>query len=210
MIDQLDMYAVRCHYDNRIDIHERLLALLKRKDYDGYLDIALGITDADGNFSASEHGLGEAILAENKSETIITLVQLFLTETIPIGIVDSIYRANVKFLKISIGSEMAMMLKPDFFWVANVRTVWTHLLIKHDYNLEKANEELKLYRSQELTSEMEYRVWKQIYSLMKPSIKKGCNHGNITAKEQNIKIGEHPYLWFDVIASSLYDKFSTN
>jgi hypothetical protein len=210
MIDQLDMNVVRYHYDNRIDIHKQLLALFKKEHYDEYLDIALGITNTYGNFSASEHRLGEPIRAENNSATIINLVGSFLTETTPRKIVDLIYQANIKFLKISVGSEMAMMLKPDFFWVANVRTVWTHLLIKHNYDLNKANEELRLYRSQDLTSEMEYRIWKEIYSLMKPSIKKGCDDGNLIAKEQNVEVGDYPYLWFDVIASALYDKFSTN
>lgn len=123
--------------------------------------------------------------------------------------ISAVYDAGIKYLKVSVGSEMAMMLKPDIFWVANVRTVWTHLLLKHSYNLSHANEELKLYRSQELTSEMEYRVWKDIYNLMKPSIAKVCGRGHAIANDQGVVPGALPYLWFDAIANSLYEHFAS-
>ena len=208
MIEQLNMRHVREHYDTRFELHQRLAALLKKGKAAAYLDMALGISEPIGNYSAAEHDLGPQILTSNREVRIIQLAQSFLAETDPKKMVAAIYDAGIKYLKVSVGSEMAMMLKPDVFWVANVRTVWTHLLLKHGYDLGKANEELKLYRSQELTSEMEYRVWKEIYSLMKPSIANVCAEGSAIAAKQSAEPGPLPYLWFDAIANSLYEQFA--
>jgi len=157
VIDQLDMYRVREHYDRRFECHQRLSALLKKGKPIDYLDLALGISEPHGNYSASEHGLGPQILGTKRPEriaSIMALAQSLVAETDPRKMITTIYQAGIKYLKVSVGSEMAMMLKPDVFWVANVRTVWTHLLLKHHFDLNHANEELKLYRSQELPSEM--------------------------------------------------------
>ncbi len=210
MIEKLNMHEVREHYDERYNCHQRLSKLLKNGKTTDFLDLALGISDPIGNFSAREHGLGPQILSVNRSTSIIELAKSFLSETDPNKMVDLIYKEKIKFLKISVGSEMAMMLKPSNFWVANVRTVWTHLLLKHSYDLGKANEELKLYRSQEMNSEMEYKIWKEIYRLMKPSILKVCEKGNAVAVKQRAESGSLPYMWFDAIANALYEQFATN
>ena len=209
MIEQLDMYDVREHYDARFECHQRLSALLRNGKADAYVDLALGISEPIGNYSSAEHGLGPQILATNQPVRAIQLAQSFLAETDPKRMVVTIYDAGIKYLKVSVGSEMAMLLKPDIFWVANVRTVWTHLLFKHGYDLGRANEELKLYRSQELTSEMEYRVWKEIYGLMKHSVTKVCDEGNAIAAQQRAEPGPLPNLWFDAIANSLYEQFAS-
>ena len=208
MIENLDMYEVRGHYDTRFECHRQLSALLKTGKAADYLDIALGITEPFGNFSAREHGLGPQILSANRPASIIKLATSFLNEADPYKMVSSIYEANIKFLKVSVGSEMAMMLKPSSFWVANVRTVWTHLLFKHGYDLGKANEELTLYRSQEMPSEMEYKMWKEIYRLMKPSIVNVCEKGSAVSGKQGAEPGPLPYMWFDAIANALYDKYA--
>jgi hypothetical protein len=214
MIEKLNMHEVRKHYDERFKCHKRLSKFLKSISMTGnpidFLELALGISDPIGNFSAREHGLGPQILSSNQPVSIIKLSVSFLNETDPNKMVGSIYAENIKFLKVSVGSEMAMMLKPSHFWVANVRTVWTHLLLKHDYDLCKANEELKLYRSQEMTSEMEYRIWKEIYRLMKPSILKVCEKGGMVAIKQGVESGSLSYMWFDAIANALYEKFATH
>lgn len=208
MIEKLELAAVREHYDIRFECHNRLVSLLRKGKTDNYLELALGISGSVGNFSANEHELGPQILSANRPASLIKLAESFLSESVPSRMVANIYEANLKFLKVSVGSEMAMMLKPDTFWVANVRTVWTHLLLKHGFNLGKANEELKLYRSQEMTSEMEYRIWKEIYRLMKPSIAKIGENGNAIALEQHVVPGPLSYLWFDAIANALYEQFS--
>jgi hypothetical protein len=210
MINNLDMSTVREQYDLRYSYHKRLVALFQSKRIDEYNAVALGIKDNSGNYSASEHNLGPVILDNNKASSVFRLAEELNAQTDPKNIVKTIYEKNLKYLKISVGSEMAMMLNPERFWVANVRTVWTHLLIKHKFNLGKANEELKLYRSQELTSEMEYRVWRDIYLLMTPSIKSTCEIGNKVAIEQEINPGNIENLWFDAIANALYENFATN
>jgi len=47
------------------------------------------------------------------------------------------------------------MVNPPVCWVANTRTIWTHLVIKHADSIAKADEELKLYREADVTSEIE-------------------------------------------------------
>lgn len=210
MIENLDMYKVREHYDARLECHQRLSMLLRLDKTADFLDLALGITEPIGNFSAREHGLGPRILSAAQPESIIKLAESFLSEVNPKRMVTSIYGAHIKFLKVSVGSEMAMMLKPSNFWVANVRTVWTHLLLKHGYDLGKTNEELELYRSQEMTSEMEYQIWKEIYLLMKPSISRVCEKGNAVSIEQGAEPGSLSYLWFDAIANELYEQFAAH
>lgn len=83
MIEQLDMYRVREHYDSRFDCHQRLSILLKKGKATDYLYLALGISEPDGNYSAWEHELGPQILAANRPERIVGLAQSFLAENDP-------------------------------------------------------------------------------------------------------------------------------
>ena len=55
--------------------------------------------------------------------------------------------AQLQYLQIGVGSEASCMLNPEVCWVANTRTIWTHLVIKHADDFAKANEELKLYQT---------------------------------------------------------------
>ena len=212
MINQLNMADVKRHYDRRVRCHERLLILLNDNRQQDYLNLALGITESQGNYSASEHHLGERILANNNPVPIVNLARSFLEQENRMHMLRSIHNANLPYLAISVGSEMAMMLRPDFFWVGNVRTIWTHLLHRHSYNLTHANEELRLYREQNReqnrTSEMEYLVWRDIYPRMQNSIENMCEIANDVAINQGVISGSSEYLWFDAIASSLYERFA--
>lgn len=212
MIERLDMSRVKNHYDERLRCHKRLFSLLNNDAEDEYLNLALGISDPCGNYSASEHHLGDSILVNNTHHSIINLARSFLNEDNPRRMLISIQNANLFSLKISVGSEMAMMLKPNVFWVGNVRTIWTHLLCRHNYNLALANEELHLYRTQNPDGQMYYPIWSEIYRLMNvqnnSSIDSVCNTANEVALIQNIESGALKYMWFDAIASSLYDSFA--
>ncbi|MDD5213981.1 MAG: hypothetical protein PHQ03_00390 [Methylococcales bacterium] len=210
MFDKLNMQLVKKHYDARFRCHEHLLDLLSTARKEDYLEIALGIGEFSyGNFSANEHHLGERILSHSPHERLFELAQSFMNDTSPLKMLKSIYvDFNLPYLKIGVGSEMAMMLKPNTFWVANVRTLWTHLLLKHNYDLDKANEELSLYRTQD-DGEMRYEVWREIYPKMKKSIDKTCEQGNNAALTQSVTPPNScHYMWFDVIASSLYETFA--
>lgn len=207
MIDQLDMNEVRGHYDERFACHQNLCRLLKANQTDDYLKLALGITKIVGNYSASDHSLGPRILESTQPERIVKLAKSLLAETEPKKMIKTVYDAGIANLKVSVGSEMAMMLKPDIFWVANVRTVWTHLLWKHDCNLNDVNFELKLYR-EERSSKLNYDLWQEIYCRMEPSISKVCAEGNAAAVKDRVVPGPLQYLWFDAIANSLYEKYT--
>jgi hypothetical protein len=60
---------------------------------------------------------------------------------------------QLRYLQIDAGSEASCIHNPDGCWVANTRTIWTHLVIGHADDLAKANEEPKFYRNADVTSE---------------------------------------------------------
>ena len=120
--------------------------------------------------------------------------------------VDTIYSARIPNLKISVGSEIAMMVRPETFWVANTRSIWAHLLVKHSFDYVKANEELRLYRDPERSSEMDYRLWKSIYIVMEKDLIRLGQLGETEAIAQKVKRGEDRNIWFDAIANAIYEK----
>ena len=67
-----------------------------------------------------------------------------------------IKQARLQYLRIGVGSEISCMVNPSVCWVANTRTIWTHLVIKHGYDVAKAEAELAAYRDDDATSEMAY------------------------------------------------------
>jgi hypothetical protein len=101
-----------------------------------------------------------------------------------------------------------MMLKPSEFWVANVRTIWAHLLIKHGDNYNYANEELTLYRDQERGSEMDYQIWSDIHNSLETSQTRLHDLGIVEAEKQKVNVGKLKYLWADAIANEIYVKKS--
>ncbi len=205
MIDKLNFIEVKQHYNQREEMHEQLRQDFQVGNINSYVENALGILDGRGNYSASEHGLGSLILSETSSSRVFQLAKdldgCIKTSHIP----TIIYKSNISYLKISVGSEMAMMLRPNDFWVGNVRTIWAHLLVKHDWKKLKANEELNLYKDNDRTSEMEYRVWRDLYLSAETNLSKIAELGTETAKKQKISHGKFKFLWADAIASYLYN-----
>jgi len=127
---------------------------------------------------------------------------------IPAKVPEIVYKENLPYLKISVGSEMAALLRPDAFWVTNVRTIWAHLVMKHNNNVGLANEELYYYRTQDVPSEMEYPLWRDIHPLVGSSMQKLANLGSRLAREQGIEAGNLRFLWADAIADTAYNKYS--
>ena len=99
-----------------------------------------------------------------------------------------------------------MMLKPDEFWVGNTRTIYTHLMLKHDGNRERADEELRLYREPDgrRPSEMEYKIWRDLNLSLESSLKSVASIGSMEAQEQSTQVGQHVYMWADAISSYVY------
>jgi hypothetical protein len=169
---ELDMAAVHEHYLLRERTHHRLRQFYDAGDMGDFVRLALGITDPAGNYSAAEHVIGPKILAgstfaERDVFDLATAIENCPnTNRLP----TVIYEATIANLKISVGSEIAMMLKPDCHWVGNKRTIWSHLLVTHGMNERRANEALRLYYSRDDDSEMDYAVWRDLYLRVGPDL----------------------------------------
>jgi hypothetical protein len=61
----LDWNPVSAHYQQRADIHQRLVSLHQQGRAAQFANLLLGISERAGNYSASEHGLGPQILTAN-------------------------------------------------------------------------------------------------------------------------------------------------
>lgn len=206
MLLELDMDDVFTLYQQRVAVHRELVHYLKTENIDGYEDLALGISRSEGNYSAAEHGLGPQVLYHNSRGSVFALAQQLYALRSAHHLPETIYRANLPYLRISIGSEIAMMLKPDEFWVGNTRTIYTHLMLKHDGNRERADEELRLYREPDgrRPSEMEYKIWRDLYLSLESSLKSVASIGSMEAQEQSTQVGQHVYMWADAISSYVY------
>ena len=201
---KLDYSEVVDHYNRRMEVSTRLRTLLKRGKEKDYVNLALGIDDPYGNYSADEHTLGPRILQRTSPSTIFQLA-------LKLDIVDddqelreSIYAANIPFLKISVGSEMAMLLQPQRHWVANTRSIWSHLLIKHQ-SICVANEALQLYRQGSQEGQMAYKIWSAVHAEMEPDLQTLASASSLVAKAQGFEPGEAVYIWADAIANALYE-----
>lgn len=173
-----------------------------------YVNLALGITNPGGNYSAAEHGLGPRIIDQNTHQDVFKLATEIEACPNTHHLPDLIYNHRLPYLKISVGSEIAMMLKPDVHWVGNVRTIWSHLLIKHNGMRSKANQELKLYKDDQRDSEMEYRIWRDIYLALEPNILTVGRLASEAAATQNVTPGTLRFMWPDAVASFLFDQFA--
>lgn len=206
ILSSISMRHVRKNYLDRNAVGKKLRNLLINGPAIEFVELALGISDPAGNYSAAEHDLGPKILSQRPPGAITSLAHAIVGCSTATAMLDEIYQANIPWLKVSVGSEMAMLLKPKEFWVANTRTVWAHLLLKHKFALPEANEELQLYRSGDPNSEMAYKIWKAIYLELGSSVVGLTAHGNVEATAQSITPGKRQNLWFDSLANSLFEK----
>ena len=99
------------------------------------------------------------------------------------------------------------MVNPKVCWVANTRTIWTHLVIKHADDFAKADEELRLYRSQDDMSEMAYKIWSEIHRELAASMTRIAEEGCRLAIVASVEPGPIKYLWADAIANGLYASY---
>ena len=118
---------------------------------------------------------------------------------------DLISLARLAYLKIGVGSEISCMVNPKVCWVANTRTIWTHLVIKHADSIRKADEELKHYRQADVSSEMDYQMWTAIHAELRVALTRIAELGQENAKKSKITPGGITYIWADAIASALYE-----
>lgn len=186
--------------------HRRLLMLHQGKLTHPFVDLAVGKSDPNGNYSAAEHGLGPKILAANANvqQRIYGLASQFLAAKRGLDIPPLIRSAGLTYLQIGVGSEMSCMMNPTVCWVANTRSIWAHLLIKHNDNYSKADEELLLYRDNEASSEMAYKIWIDIHKTLDTAMTRLAAMGTQQAQNQGIQPGQLKYLWADAVANALY------
>lgn len=203
---EIDMHDVKAHYMRRKKISSNLIELLENAAEQEYVELAVGITDPLANYSAYEHRLGPRILNNNSISSVFNLALRMSSKNLKIThLPKTIYDANLPYLKISVGSEIASMLQPNKFWIGNVRTIWSHLVIKHKGDWEKANEELELYRIGDVSSEMNYQIWRDIYLSMEHSLNVIESVSYVLAKQDAIKPGKLKFIWIDAVCSALYE-----
>lgn len=208
-LSDLDWRVVRKQYLRRKKVHDELLALHGAKKVKEFVDLALGIRDATGNYSADDHKLGPRILRLNQrgEGRVFHLAGDFLGLSNARPVPQLIRNASLSHLKIGVGSELSCMMNPKVCWVANTRTIWAHLVIKHADDFEKANEELRLYRDEDETSEMAYQKWAQIHTELAVSMTRLAENGEQLAKQEGVKPGKRKFLWADAISTILYDAY---
>ncbi|MEO6039915.1 MAG: hypothetical protein ABIQ93_15995 [Saprospiraceae bacterium] len=206
MITKLDFHIVRAQYEERENAHLQLRRGLAKgvANAEVFTKHALGITDSHANYSASEHKLGPVILVKTPPERVFKLAQK-LDGSPKNHVPKVIYDFEIPSLKISVGSELAMMLRPDDLWVGNRRTFWTHILVTNGWKRRPANMALKLFQQNDPNAEMDYGVWKYLYLDIEKSLIEVADKGAQLAKSQGIVPGNHKFLWADAIATSLYE-----
>lgn len=205
----LDWREVRRHYDEREDIHHELTRLFRSDDVHNFVRLLLGISDRAGNYSANEHQLGPRILNNNTNGEgrVFDLAGKLINVESASMVPPLIRQAAINYLKIGVGSEASCMLNPRVCWVANTRTIWTHLVIKHADNFNKADEELKLYRDHNDSSEMAYRIWVAIHRELAVSMMRIASEGERLATKASVKPGKTKYIWADAISNALYSSY---
>lgn len=202
----LDWKHVRAHYDERVRVHGQLLKLHDGGLLDPFARLLLGISNPAGNYSAAEHGLGPKIMSSNADvlKRLHRLAAALRAVCKPRDVPRLVRDAGLAYLAIGVGSEASCMLTPGTCWVANTRSIWTHLVIKHADDIAKADEELKLYRDADPSSEMAYAIWAEIHRLLETSMTRVAEEGARRAKADGVMPGPITFLWADAIASALY------
>jgi hypothetical protein len=205
-LNSLNWLSVRKQYELRQKASAELLRLHAQRKLPQFIELLLGISDSAGNYSASEHGLGPKIIGENLNaeDRLYAISTDFLRAKSAHDVPPLIRGAGLRYFQIGVGSEASCMLNPQICWVANVRTIWTHLVIKHADNFQKADEELQLYRDSDVTSEMAYEMWQAIHGELAGTITRIAEEGSRLARLANAKPGSVKYIWADAIANQLY------
>ena len=205
--DAIDYKAVVSLYNTRHGVHQRLLSLFQQGSVDEYVQLALGIRQPDGNYSASDHGLGKRILEQSPPLRVFQLAEKLFRCHTPDDAPRIIYGESIPYLKISVGSEMGGLLKPDVFWVTNVRTIWAHLVMKHS-DVRLANEELTYYRTGDLPSELEYQLWRDVHPSVGESMRQLARVSGKIASRQGCQPDSFDFLWSDAVADQAYAKYA--
>lgn len=209
VLNALDWARVEAHFRHRVKVSKQLLRLLDDRKISAFAELAIGITENAGNYSASEHPRLKLHIAENygwqrKVYDLANKVRsLTSADNIPTIIAD----AKINYLQIGVGSEMSCMVNPDVCWVCNVRTIWLHLACTQSPG--KAEEALSLYRMASSDSEMAYVNWAEVYhSQLRETLIEVAEEGANRANAKGIVVPtDKLFLWADAIASYAYGNY---
>ncbi|MGI9250177.1 MAG: hypothetical protein ACR2PR_03140 [Pseudohongiellaceae bacterium] len=195
----LDMPKVKRHYLMRANISSQLKELLIEDKKEDFAKIAVGHTNRAGNYSASKRALSELILEQPGSySSIVRLANEFNGGQLRVNdIPNTIRKADISYLDISVGSEIACLLRPDKFWVGNVRTIWPHLLLENEWDRDQAD-----------NAEACYKEWPAIYPTMESSLDSIEELAEGWATNQDVTPGPLKYLWIDAVCSELYELYA--
>jgi hypothetical protein len=86
---------------------------------------------------------------------------------------------------------------------SRARSLWTHLLIKHD-DLDDANEALELYRDGDEDSEMYWGKWGALHKEVGPNMRRLVE----ASRRFTPKVGKVSYFWADAICTMTYEAFA--
>lgn len=206
VFDEFDWEEVRQHYDERVETHARLLKLHDDGLRTEFFRLALGIERSSGNYSAAEHGIGPRVAIANPKheDRIFDLASTLRAATNGRGVPSAVRAAGLRYVAVGVGSELSCMMNPKVCWVANTRTIWTHLVVKHADNVAIADEELRLYRDDDEDSEMAYRKWAAIHRELDTAMTRIAILGATKASSEGVEPGDLKYLWADAIANYAY------
>lgn len=209
MLSHISMDLVKTHFNERVSTHHKLCQLLENNNIQEFVNIAVGIDEyiSNGNYSASEHSLGERIIGSNHNvyNRIFSFAQQVYATQQRLNMPREIRGLDLSFLKISVGSEIAAMLKPDMYWVANVRTLWTQAYINNNFSINDANEYIRLFRQQPDPQDIrdDYNMWSALYPTLENSLREIARIGNNFADEPTPT--NNIFLWADAICSELFE-----
>lgn len=128
-LNEADWAWIGTHFARRLKTHHTLKQYHRDGDAARFAELALGVSDPEGNQSASDFGLGKAIL-ENKNAVrrLFELGDKMLALSRPAELPPLLAQTGLEGLKIGVGSEIACMLRPSLCWVANTKSLWSYLV----------------------------------------------------------------------------------
>lgn len=203
-LDSIDWLKVDEHYKKRVSVHQRLLKLLAASSASAFANEAL---EDEANYSAYENRLRDRILGNNHDaeRRIAALARKFEVLEDAHEVTVLIDKADLKFLKVGVGSELSCIVNPKVCWVANTRTIWSHFAVNN--NLAAANEALSLFRDKDENSKMAYQKWAALHGIIDGSLRRLAELSIGLAGRAGIEVGALTYLWADAIATNFYANY---
>ena len=208
-LNNLDWKEVASHFRNRVKTSQELLKLHDDKKSNAFAELAIGASNSAGNYSAAEHPVLMAGIAENRNweQRVYDLATRFRPLTDAGGVPSVIHAAQIGYLQISVGSELSCMVNPEICWVCNVRTIWTY--IAWTRNPQDAEEQLKLFRLGSSYSEMAYINWAEpFHPMLGAPLLEIAAEGRARASRGDLDVVPgYRFLWADAIASYAYGTY---